>query len=662
MARKPSYTGQMPLFKPESSWQVPTELPDLRGAELLALDTETRDDGLSSGRGPGWATGAGRIVGVSVAVTGRSWYIPVAHPETQCFDREAVGRWLGDLISSAGACVFQNAPYDLGWLRREWGISPPRQVHDTVALAYMLDENRLTYRLDDLCRWQGVPGKDETGLREAAAAYGVDPKAELWRLPARYVGSYAERDAESCLELFHKFHPQVVEQGLTDAYQLEMDLIPMILEMRWRGVCIDMSAAEQVRGEMQSLVDQKLAEIARNLGSSRPVDMKDVRSPAWLERTFTQEGVPFSRTPKTGRGSFESKWMSKFDHWLPRLVSQATMLHDAGEKFIRQYIMDFTHMGRLHAEIHQFRGEERGGTRSYRLAYSNPPLQQMPARVPEISRAIRGLFLPESGDLWAALDYSQQEYRLIAHFAAVCRMTGADEAVARYEENPNTDFHQMVADMAQIPRKQAKNINFGIAYGEGKHKLAADLGVPLDEAVRLLESVDSNAPFVRRLSEFCSKRAEQRGYIKLLDGARSRFDDWEPRWRDRTAESESRLPCNPCSLDEARRRIADPQHPWSGKLKRAFTHKSMNRLIQGSAARQTKRAMLACWREGIIPLLQMHDELDFSVGDETMARRAQQIMVETVPLMVPVVVDAEFGRSWGEATHSEWLSALASVS
>lgn len=662
MARKRN-SDQFPLFTPDSDWVVPTELPDLRGRGHIALDTETRDDGLANDRGPGWVYKAGWVCGVSMATTGQAVYVPVRHPDTECHDHDAVRRWLADHLASDDTKIFHNAAYDIGWLWAEWGLEPPAKIDDTHAMAVMLDENRLSYSLDSVATWQGVPGKDEAKLREAAEIFGCDPKSEMWKLPARYVGPYAEQDPRTTEAIYLKMLPQLIGQEVLEAYRLEMDLIPMIFAMRRRGIRIDLDRAAEARVALLQRRDEALAEITRQSTMRRPVTIKDINSPRFLEMIFDEEKIPYPRTSKTKQGSFKTEWMEKSDHWLPTLVTQALKAHDAGEKFISNYVVDFTHRGRLHAEVHQLRSDD-GGTRSYRFSYSNPPLQQMPSRNPDLMRLIRGVFVPEDGQIWGAHDYSQQEFRLIVHFAMVCGIASAEEAVKKYQQNPRTDFHDLVAEMTRLPRKKAKDTNFAKAFGAGRHKFALMTGMSVEEATEVMHRYDTEMPFVSRLSEFCQARADRRGFIRLLDGARSRFDFFEPRWRDRDKEEEwlssggdlrLLLPTG-CTQAEAMRRVRDPSHPWSGRVKRAFTHKAMNRLIQGSAARQVKMAMRQIWRAGVTPLIQMHDELGFSHERGEAGRREAvmvgEVMRDVVKLSVPMVVDSEFGQNWGDATHN----------
>lgn len=279
---------------------------------------------------------------------------------------------------------------------------------------------------------------------------------------------------------------------------------------------------------------------------------------------------------------------------------------------------------------------------------TSPNLQQIPTRDPEWGPLMRGLFLAEDGQQIASLDYSSQEPRLAVHFAAKAKLGGAAEAVAKFKDNPRTDYHQMVADMANIPRKTAKTLNLGLAYGMGGAKLARSLGLPTqwmqvvkrgsrtewveiqadaveelraqhydcievagDDAKAIIKKWEEGAPFMRGLFKLSSHVAAQRGYIKTILGRRCRF-----------------------------------QIGRDGKY--GFTHKALNRLAQGSAADQTKKGMLDMWKQGHVPLLTVHDELVFSVENEAEARKYSPIMENAIPLEVPSVVDVNLGKTWGD--------------
>lgn len=681
---KPHIPGQLGLFKPQSDWQAPTAPPDLRGCRLVALDTENKDDGLSLNKGPGWALGMGYICGVAWAAGDETGYLPIRHPDTDCLNPGVVLRWVEDLFRSGTRVVFHNSPYDLGWFWSQ-GVAPPdgaAQLEDTLAMSVMLDETHRypeTYSLDDCCRRAGVPGKDQELLRDAVRAYGGDPAhpaAHLWRLPARYAAPYAEQDARATLALARQSLPALEAQGLMEAYRTEMELVPMVVAMRRRGIRLDTERALRTAEEFRRRRDQALAELSSQVQQGRPVTMDDVRSPQWLERIHKAENIQFPKTEKTERGSFSKDWMERHPHWLPQTITKAIQWEGAATKFIETYLLGFSHRGRVHAEVHQFLSEG-GGTRSHRFSYSEPPLQQMPSpdKDPrgsdgkiDMSLAtgtlIRDCFLPERGELWGSADYSGQEVRLAVHFAHLCKANKADEMVARFLDNPRSDFHQMVADMTGLPRWQAKIINFGLMYGKGVASLAEDLKVSLDEAKAILTQYHERMPFVKSLEETCKRLGAERGYIRLVDGARMRYTQWEGGWVDgdlRRAALAAKKRMEPCSREEAVERQADPDHPWARtRLRRADTRKSLNNLVQGSAARQTKLAMRGMWREGILPLIQVHDELGYSTGDERVARRVEEIMRDAVKLKVPVVVDNEFGTTWGRAKKS-WSEANAAL-
>jgi DNA polymerase I-like protein with 3'-5' exonuclease and polymerase domains len=207
---------------------------------------------------------------------------------------------------------------------------------------------------------------------------------------------------------------------------------------------------------------------------------------------------------------------------------------------------------------------------------------------------------------------------------------GAQDAVNAYRDK-NADFHQIVADMAKIPRKQAKNINLGLSYGMGKQKLIRELGLDELEAEGLLSQYHEKVPFIRGLQDQCARVAMDRGFIRTLAGRRCHFDLWEHRY-DRST---------PLPYEEAKEKYGD-------NIKRSYTYKALNRLIQGSAADMTKLAMLDLWEEGIVPHVQVHDEVDISIEDKAQADKVARIMENCVKLAVPLVVDTELGTSWGD--------------
>lgn len=648
---------QLPLITPESSWRPLVALPDLRGkVRELALDRETRDDGLAAGRGSGWPYRAGRIVGVSAAwhqgAEVHSFYAPVAHPDTECLDPQQVRQWELDHQRAGVRFIYHSADYDCGWGIAEWGLPVPEKIDDVAGMAAIVDENLLEYNLDALARWRGLPGKDTRLLSEAVEAYGysaADARKHIWRVPARYAGPYAKQDAQATLLLADNLRQALEAQDLNGPYQLEADLIPMVIEMRRRGVRIDVERAEREAERLLAERDRQLALLGERMGR-RGVSIDDVRSSKRLEEWFISARISFPRTKKTEQGSFQAKWMRKHEHWLPQAVARIEQLTEAADKFLRGFLLAYAHRGRLHANINQFRNEE-GGTRTSRFSYTDPPLQQMPARDEELSAIIRGCFLPEPGELWGAHDWSQQEYRLICHYAYLCGCTGARAAVERYQKDPSTDFHMFVVEITGLERKPAKDTNFAKSYGAGVAKFAEMIGKSVEEAAEIMNIYDEKLPFVKQLMRECERTAQNRGWIKLIDGARSHFDLWEPSYRRDLPPPYNGVGYMPERKAREWAAMLSDKLQRVVRVKRAFAHKAGNRLIQGSAARMMKEAMRQCWREGIVPLLQMHDELGFSHAERQQGERVAEIMRGTYAgtLTLPMLTDSEYGSTWGDA-------------
>jgi len=427
------------------------------------------------------------------------------------------------------------------------------------------------------------------------------------------------------LKLWDKLQKGLEVENLQPIYDLESSLIPLLIEMRWKGVRVDTDKAEQSVISLKKQEKDCIKQIKYKYG----VDV-DVWASTSVAKAFDKAGLTYPRTQKTNAPSFTGKWLESLNHGLPKLVVQARKLQKIRSAFIENMILEHSHKGRIHGQMHPLRGDS-GGTVSGRFSYSTPNLQQVPARDPVLGPLVRGLFLPEEGHKWGAFDYSQQEPRLTVHYASKMKLPGAEEAVSAYKDD-DADFHQIVADMAGISRKDAKVINLSLSYGMGKNKLIQALGINELEADALFNNYHSKVPFIKELTLSCSRKAENVGYIKTLLGRRCRFDKYEPR-----NEKDTALPYEQ-AFDE-----------YGPNIRRAFTYRAFNRLIQGSAADMTKQAMLDMWNEGIVPHIQVHDELDVSVQNKEESRKIVDIMENCVDLAVPSKVDAEIGDTWGTA-------------
>ena len=614
-------TLQQPLFTPETEWVPPVNLPDLSQHKEIAIDLETRDPNLIK-MGSGSVRGDGEIVGIAVAVEGWSGYFPIAHEGGGNMDRDLVLDWFEEVCSNTATKIFHNAMYDVSWIR-SLGFYINGGIIDTMIAASLVNENRFRYTLDAVAKDYVGAGKNERLLQEAAKDWGVDPKAEMWRLPAPFVGEYAEKDAEITLKLWAAMQHEISKQDLWDVFNLETNLFPCLVDMKFKGVRVDLDIANSIKTNLVKTEKELHQDINKLIGFD-----VEIWAAASIAKAFDKLKLPYDRTEK-GAPSFTKNFLATHPAELPKLINQAREINKANTTFI-DTILKHEHKGRIHADINQIRSDQ-GGTVTGWFSYSNPNLQQIPARHKELGPLIRSIFIPEEGHTWGCFDYSQQEPRILVHFASLMRLEGTGTIVDSYKDG-SADFHQMIADMAGIERKQAKTINLGIMYGMGKNKLMAELGLLKEAAEKLLKTYHQKAPFVKMLSEAVSRRADDSGKIRTIGGRLCHFDMWEPHGFG------IKKPLN----------HADALREHGPGIKRAFTYKALNKLIQGSAADMTKQSMLALYREGVIPHIQIHDELDISVASIQHAEKIIKVMEEAIELQVPNKVDYEQGENWGD--------------
>ena len=615
------------LFPTTSEWIPPDSFPNLSEAKEIAIDLETCDPNMES-MGPGWPRNDGYIVGYAIAVDGWAGYFPVAHGGGGNLDRGLVERWIRKVLETPADKIMHNAAYDAGWLLAS-GFKINGRIIDTMVAAPLLDENRFSFSLNSLGFEYLKETKSEQALKDAANDFGVHAKKELWKLPAMYVGAYAEQDAALTLKLWHHFKILLRKEEVDSIFTLETDLLPIIIELTRKGIRFDRNKCEQQIEAMRRKEEKCLSEIKKTAGVK-----VDIWAAASIATAFDKLGIQYPKSA-TGLPSFTKSFLDSHSHPIARLIVEARELNKTHGTFLTPYLNFSAKDGRIHPHVNQIRSDE-GGTVTGRLSMANPNLQQVPARHEIIGPLVRSLFLPEEGQLWAANDFSSQEPRLLVHYATLLGLPGADTVAQAYRENPDTDFHQMVADMAGIERKQAKTIGLGLMYGMGKQKLANQLDIPLEEASELIGTFHNKVPFLRGTVDAVMRRIENRasgGAISTLLGRKCRFPLWEPAdWGIHKA-----LP-----YEEAAAK-------YGSRIKRAMTYKGLNRLIQGSAADQTKAAMIALHKAGFRILLQVHDEIALSVDNQDQAKEAAEIMAKAVNLEVPSRVDVEAGPSWGEA-------------
>ena len=612
---------QKPIFSPQVEWLPPTEFPDLSKYDEIAIDLETKDPELKT-MGSGSVTGRGHIVGIAIAVHDWAGYYPIKHEGGGNMDHGMVTRWLQDVLKTPADKIFHNAMYDVCFLRAK-RFEIQGRIIDTMIAGSLVDENRFRYDLGSMGRDYVGRGKNEAVLAETAKEWGIDAKSEMYKLPAMYVGAYAEADAQLTLDLWQEMKKEIINQDIEDIFKLETELFPCLVDMRFLGVRVDTEAAYELKQKLLAEEKECLHIVQKETG---------VDTQIWAARSIAQVfeklHLPFDRTEKTNSPSFTKNFLQNHPHPIVQKIARAREINKAHTTFI-DTIIKHEHKGRIYAEINQLRSDS-GGTVTGRFSYANPNLQQIPARNKELGPMIRSLFIPEQDCKWGVFDYSQQEPRLVVHYAALQNMYAVGDVLDAYNDG-DADFHKIVAEMANIPREQAKTINLGLFYGMGKNKLQAELGVNKEKAQELFRQYHSRVPFVKQLMDSVMSRAQDRGRVRTLLGRLCRFHLWEP---------------NQFGIHKALPHEAALAEHGPG-IKRAYTYKALNRLIQGSAADMTKKAMIDLYKEGITPHIQVHDELDISVESKAHADKIKEIMEGAVNLEVPNKVDHESGPNWG---------------
>jgi len=422
---------------------------------------------------------------------------------------------------------------------------------------------------------------------------------------------------------------EIEKQECTHILDLEERLIPVTYAMKKKGVRIDEEKLYNLDAELLAEEKRLIAKIKKYVGFD--VEIHAARSVA---KAFDHLKLPYPRTEKSNEPSFQKNFLNTHVHEFPQMIVQAREVYKTRNTFLAG-MKKHIYKGRVHASINQMKGED-GGAVTGRMSYSNPNLQTIPARDKRVAQMIKGAFLPEEGKKWHVFDYSQQEPRILVHYALSSKggLTGSEDVLTKYNEGSEVDFHQMVADMADITREEAKSINLGIMYGMGKGKMATDLGLEIQDAEVILKKYHQSIPFVKELQDIAMRTASKHGHIRTLLGRKCRFPLWEP---------------NRFGINKA---LPHPEAvvEYGNDIKRAFTYKSLNKLIQGSAADQTKQAMLTLFEEGIIADIAIHDELDISLENSQEVDRVREIMETCVDkLKVPSVVNVRVGKTWGEA-------------
>lgn len=551
---------------------------------------------------------------------------------------------MGEQLSRPGQPkIGSHIIYDLDYLT-EADVPIEGPFYDIQNAEPLLDETQLTYGLEHIAQRRLGEGKRHEQMTQwLTRAYGADHvKDNIWRAPSPIAGPYAESDVDLPLRIFAEQERELRSQGLWELFELESKLIPMLLGMRRRGVRVDLDRAQELRGVMAGRRDRAIAEVKRITGIA-----PDIWAAESLANVFREAGIWFPLTLKN-KPSFRKDWLEQQDSPIGKLIAEARRMDKFCSTFVDSYILNGHYNGRVHCQFHQLRSDN-GGAVSGRFASSMPNLQNIPIRDEEVGKLIRDIFIPEEDCRWFKLDWSQIEFRLAVHFAASMKvrgelLPGVEDVVSRYHNDPNTDYHRFTAELTGLDRKYAKSINFGIVYGLGVEGLCGQLGIEKEEGLNILSQYHRELPFVKPLYNKALQRAEQQGEIITLLKRKRRFNTFQKYGSNQYFREDEFFENVP----------QDERRGW----KRAFGHKALNALLQGSAADIMKMAMVQISEDSTLiktlgyPHLTVHDELDGSLPHtkeaEDALKEVRHIMETCVQLKVPLVSDLAIAETWGK--------------
>ena len=592
---------------PPTGWKPPTNFPDLSTARAISIDTETCDPDLLT-HGPG-AYRDGFLVGVSVATDDFAAYFPLAHTIGENVERTPVLAWLREQLSRPRQPkVGANIMYDLEYLAAA-DVPVVGPLYDVLFADPLLYEYETSYSLDAVAA-RRLNEHKETSLLYAwcADAYGGKPdstqRANIWRAPSSLVGPYAEQDARLPLRILRAQWPLLRAMEQTSIFEMECRLIPLLLQMRRRGVLLNLARCQEVDDELSQKIDTAQKEVGLN-----------VHAAAEIQRLCEAENIAYPRTAK-GNASFTKAWLKEQTHPKLARVVELRNLYKMRDTFIRGSLLSKHVGGRVHCQLHPLRSDEYG-TVSGRFSSSTPNLQQIPARHEYWGPRIRSCFVPDAEHVWMKDDLSQIEFRLGVHYGVG---SGIERVRAAYNEDPRTNFYKLATALTSLPYAESKALSLGTLYGMGLPKFASMIGKSVGEAEQIFATYNERLPFMRATYAHFARLATERattsaagGWVRTIGG---------------------RL-CH---------------------LLPGFEHKALNRLLQGSCADWVKRAMLDSFEAGVFDVLLLyltvHDELDSGVpatpeGAEA-AAELQRRLTSAYDLRVPVLATRSQGASWGE--------------
>ena len=581
----------------------------LEGIDLVAVDTET--DSLD--------TLSAHLVGVSLCVgDGEAWYLPCGHRDAQGALQPGQLR-LDDLVRTLrpvltdgrSTKIGHNLKFDLAVLAapHNGGLELAGPLYDTMVGAWLIDPDRRSYKLDDLCKELGLR---MTGFAEVTAG---DKAADAFaRVGLEAAGDYSCEDVYGALQLYRQQVEQLAATGLDRLLaEVEGPLIPVLAAMETAGILVDSDQLARLSIEFGQRLQTFEEEIFRVAG-----EPFNINSPRQLgEILFEKLQLPRGRKTKTGWSTDVQVLESlSLTHELPALVLQYRNLAKLKSTYVdRLASLRNPHTGRVHTSFNQC------GTATGRLSSSNPNLQNIPIRTEE-GRRIRSTFIAAEGCTLLAADYSQIDLRVLAHYSEDRELTAAFHAGQDIHRRTAAEIFFVSPELVTAEmRRVAKTINFGIIYGMSSFGLSTQLHISRKEAQTFIDRYLAHFSGIKEFMESVVGQARTDGFVTTLLGRRRYLADIN-------------------STNRVRREMAE--------------RTAINTPIQGTAADIIKLAMLRVHLElrarGLQArmLLQIHDELVFEVPLaelETVSGLVRMHMEAAMALRVPLVANLQHGQS-----------------
>ena len=604
--------------------------PDLRDSKVLSVDIETYDPNLKA-EGLGAYRKDGYILGVSLDNgDGYKDYINLRHKRLT-YDMKNV-EFIRDVLALPMPKLFANGNYDQTWLKEELDIVCKGQIHDVLVAEPLLNENLPVYSLDRCASFYLNEHKEKSYIEERCKELGLkgDFRKHLHLFSAEYVKPYALGDTDLPIRIFKKQWSRLLEEELLPLYHLEMEIQRISREMTSRGVRINTELLPKMIMQYQ----ERIYKLHRWINKFAGFDFNPNATSKQMQRIFEREGWEYLRNEPTakmkekgitvGNPSFSTKYLLKpmaqnGNEFCEKLIQLKTAMKTLNT-FLIGGIQHNLVGDRIHGQFNPLKRTDEGGSEAGavtgRFSSSHPNLQNLPSK-DELSKLVRTLFIPEEGHYWCKADYKQIEIRVLLNFAMG---EGADIARRNLNKDPNFDYHQWCSDMTGIPRKIAKNLNFGILYGMGVNRMVREYGFQIDDAKSFRRTYREKLPYLNQTNIEVGRAIKKQGFVRTIMRRRRRLE-----------------------VDDA--------------------YKGLNAVIQGTAADIFKKALLDADEKGLfntLPLhLIVHDEDDVSVprtkeGTEAL-RELQVTMEDAIKLKVPVLVGCDIGENWGSVKEHDWI-------